>query len=91
MNGSSECEAVLALPVVAQFRRSAARFCMGLFDDAIEFLARVENPKQQRMNSRKRLATADARKFRTKFPLLPGEFVVYLRKGGQSCLPARRD
>lgn len=55
---------------------------MALFSDAIDFLAKVENPKKAKMNSRKRLTAAEARKLKTKYPEVPEEFLAYLREIG---------
>ena len=55
---------------------------MGLYDDVIEFLARVENPKKQRMNSRKRLTRREVDKLLKKFPDAPKDYVAYLREVG---------
>jgi hypothetical protein len=55
---------------------------MGMFDDAIEFLARVEDPKEERMNSRRRLTARQAERLRSDFPGVPEEFIAYLREVG---------
>jgi hypothetical protein len=55
---------------------------MGSYDDAIEFLARVEDPKEKQMNSRTRLDARQASKLRGDFPGVPEEFVAYLQEVG---------
>jgi hypothetical protein len=55
---------------------------MGMFDDVIEFLARVENPQEKQMNTRRRLTAAEADEMRRNFPGVPEEFVAYLCEVG---------
>lgn len=55
---------------------------MGMFDDVVGFLARVENPKEKRMNTRKRLTAVEADEMRRDFPGAPEEFVAYLCEVG---------
>lgn len=55
---------------------------MGMFDDVVAFLARVEDPKEERMNSRRRLTARQADKMRRDFPGVPDEFVAYFREVG---------
>lgn len=43
---------------------------------------RVENPKKQRMNSRKRLTAREADKMKRQFPGVPEDFLAYLREVG---------
>ena len=55
---------------------------MGMFDDAIAFLAKVEDPKEVRMNSRDKLTPSQARKLQGDYPGVPDDFVAYLREVG---------
>lgn len=55
---------------------------MRLFDDAVAFLARVEDPKRRRMNARERLTARQVAALRRRFPGVPEEFLAYLREVG---------
>jgi hypothetical protein len=55
---------------------------MALFSDVIDFLAKVENPKEAKMNSRTRLTAPQVRKLKGKHPDVPEEFIAYLREVG---------
>jgi hypothetical protein len=59
-----------------------AGISMALYDDVIAFLARVEDPKKQRMNTRKRLTARQVDKLRRQFPGVPEDFLAYLREVG---------
>ncbi len=55
---------------------------MALFDDAVQFLAKVENPARSKMNSRKRLTSRQLEGLRRKFPGVPEPYLVYLSEVG---------
>jgi hypothetical protein len=55
---------------------------MAMFGDAIEFLARAENPKKKRQNNRKQLTASETKKLKRGFPGVPDDFVAYLREVG---------
>ena len=55
---------------------------MTLFRDAVDFLAKVEDPDEGQMNSRKRLTATQAQELKTKFPGVPDAFVAYLCEVG---------
>jgi hypothetical protein len=53
-----------------------------MFDDVIDFLAKVENPKKAQMNARKRSTADQARKLKRDYPGIPEDFVAYLLEVG---------
>jgi hypothetical protein len=55
---------------------------MALYDDVIEFLARVEDPKKHRMNTRKRLTAREVNQLRREYPGVPEDFLAYLSEVG---------
>jgi hypothetical protein len=55
---------------------------MRMFDDAVAFLARVENAKNARMNSRDKLTPSKARNLRREYPGVPDDFIAYLSEVG---------
>lgn len=55
---------------------------MGIFDDAVRFLAKVEDPAKSKMNSRKRLTSRQIESLRRKFPGVPGTYLAYLSEVG---------
>jgi hypothetical protein len=55
---------------------------MGRYDDVIAFLAKVEKPKERKMNSRTKFSAAQISKLRRQFPGVPDDFLDYLREVG---------
>jgi hypothetical protein len=58
---------------------------MGMYEDVIDFLARVENPEEKQMNTRRRFTSAEAEEMRRDFPGVPDDFVAYLCEVGGGC------
>jgi hypothetical protein len=54
----------------------------GEFADVREFLARVEDPKEKKMNSRTRITAAKAAALRRKYKGIPEDYLAYLREVG---------
>lgn len=55
---------------------------MGAYDDVLDFLNRVENPKRKKMNTRKLLSSREVKKLEREFPGVPPAFLDYLREVG---------
>jgi hypothetical protein len=55
---------------------------MGQYDHVIAFLSKVEDPKQAKMNTRKRFTARQLDKLRKQFPGIPEDYLDYLREVG---------
>jgi hypothetical protein len=55
---------------------------MALYDDVVEFLAKVENPAESRMNSRDRFSQSQVDEMVAEHGNVPEDFLAYLREVG---------
>jgi len=53
-----------------------------MYEDAIAFLRRREDPKERRMNERTRLSSGRIKELETLFPGIPHDYIEYLRQIG---------
>ncbi len=54
----------------------------GMYDDAVAFLARVEDPEEHEMNDRERFSAKQLAQLQRDFPGIPDDFIAYLREVG---------